>query len=71
MRKIKEIARLRFAAGRTYTEIAAAVRVARSTVQTAVSRLKRACIRLNRGRNRLLCRYRTLRRCAASYRVKG
>ena len=39
MRKIKEIARLRFAAGRTYTEIAAAVRVARSTVQTAVSRL--------------------------------
>ena len=39
MRKIKEIARLRFAAGRTHTEIAAAVRVARSTVQTAVSRL--------------------------------
>ena len=42
MRKIKEIARLRFAAGRTYTEIASAVGVARSTVQTTVSRLASA-----------------------------
>ena len=39
MRKLKEIARLRFEAGRSYTEIASAVGVSRSTVQTAVSRL--------------------------------
>ena len=39
MRRLKEIARLRFEAGRTYTEIASAVGVARSTVQTALSRL--------------------------------
>lgn len=39
MRKLKEIARLKFDAGRTYDEIASAVGVARSTVQTAVRRL--------------------------------
>lgn len=42
MRKIKEIARLCFDAGRTYTEIASAVGVARSTVQTMLSRLASA-----------------------------
>lgn len=42
MRKLKEIARLKFAAGRTFDEIASAVGVARSTVQTAVSRLSSA-----------------------------
>ena len=39
MRKLKEIARRRFEAGRSYTEIASAVGVSRSTVQTAVRRL--------------------------------
>ena len=42
MRKIKEIARLCFEAGRTYTEISSAVGVARSTVQTMLSRLASA-----------------------------
>jgi len=42
MRKIKEIARLRFEAGRTYPEIAAAVGVACSTVQLALGRLSAA-----------------------------
>lgn len=42
MRKLKEIARLRFEAGRTLEEIASAVGVARSTVQTAVRRLHSA-----------------------------
>lgn len=39
MRKLKEIARLRFDAGRTFTEIASAAGVARSTVQLAVQRM--------------------------------
>ena len=42
MRKIKEIARLRFEAGRTYPEIATAVGVACSTVQLALGRLSSA-----------------------------
>ena len=42
MRKLREIARLKFAAGRTFEEIAAAVGIARSTVQTALGRLSAA-----------------------------
>jgi transposase len=40
MRKLKEIARLRFEAKRSYNEIAAAAGVARSTVQLAVARMQ-------------------------------
>jgi transposase len=39
MRKLKEIARLRFEAGRTLQEVAASVGVARSTVQLALQRM--------------------------------
>lgn len=39
MRKLREIARLRFEAGRTLQEIASAVGVVRSTVQLALRRL--------------------------------
>jgi transposase len=39
MRKLREIARLRFEAGRTLQEIASAVGVARSTVQLTLQRL--------------------------------
>lgn len=42
MRKLREIARLRFEAGRTFVEIASSVGVARSSVQLAVQRLKAA-----------------------------
>ena len=42
MRKLREIARLKFAAGRTFEEIAAAVGIARSTVQTVLGRLSAA-----------------------------
>lgn len=42
MRKLREIARLRFEASRTLAEIAAAVGASRSTVQEALSRLSRA-----------------------------
>jgi transposase len=42
MRKLKEIARLRFEAGRTLREIAGAVGVARSTVQLTLQRLASA-----------------------------
>ncbi len=42
MRKLKEIARLKFEAGRTMDEIAAAAGVARSTVQTALERMAAA-----------------------------
>ena len=42
MRKLKEIARLKFEAGRTFDEIAAAVGIARSTVQTVLGRLSAA-----------------------------
>ena len=42
MRKLREIARLKFATGRTFEEIAAAVGIARSTVQTALGRLSAA-----------------------------
>lgn len=42
MRKLREIARLRFEASRTLAEIAAAVGSSRSTVQEALSRLSRA-----------------------------
>mgnify|MGYP000857571315 CR=1 FL=1 len=42
MRKLKEIARLRHEAGRSYSEIAAAAGVARSTVQMALVRLAKA-----------------------------
>lgn len=42
MRKLKEIARLRFEAGRTMDEIAAAAGVARSTVQMALTRMAAA-----------------------------
>ena len=42
MRKLREIARLKLAAGRTFEEIAAAVGIARSTVQTALGRLSAA-----------------------------
>lgn len=42
MRKLKEIARLRFEAGRTFTEIASAAGVARSTVQLTVQRMTEA-----------------------------
>jgi len=39
MRKLKEMARLRYEAGRTLDEVAAAAGVARSTVQTALERM--------------------------------
>lgn len=42
MRKLKEIARLRFEARRTFTEIAAAVGAARSTVQLTLQRMTAA-----------------------------
>jgi transposase len=42
MRKLREIARLRFQAGRTLQEIASAVGVARSSVQLALQRLEAA-----------------------------
>lgn len=42
MRKLKEIARLRFEAGRTFTEIASAAGVARSTVQLTLQRMTAA-----------------------------
>jgi len=42
MRKLKEVARLRYEAGRTLEEIATAAGVARSTVQTALARMLRA-----------------------------
>jgi len=42
MRKLKEMARLKFEAGRTLDEIAAAAGVARSTVQTALQRMAAA-----------------------------
>ncbi len=42
MRKLKEIARLRFEAGRTLQEIAGAVGVARSTVQLTLQRMTEA-----------------------------
>jgi len=42
MRKLKEIARLKFEAGRTFEEIASAVGVARSTVQVTLQRLQSA-----------------------------
>ena len=42
MRKLKEIARLRYEAGRSYSEIAAAAGVARSTVQVTLARLSKA-----------------------------
>lgn len=42
MRKLREIARLRFEAGRTLDEIAAAAGAARSTVQTALERMATA-----------------------------
>lgn len=42
MRKLREIARLRFEAGRTFVEIASSVGVARSSLQLAVQRLKAA-----------------------------
>lgn len=42
MRKLKEIARLRFEAGRTLQEVAASVGVARSTVQLALQRMAAA-----------------------------
>lgn len=42
MRKLKEIARLRFEAGRTLQEIAGAVGVARSTVQLTLQRMTQA-----------------------------
>ncbi len=41
MRKLKQIARLKFEAGRTCEEIVSAVSVDRSTVQTASSPLSR------------------------------
>lgn len=41
MRKLKEMARLRYEAGRTLDEIAASAGVARSTVQTALARMIR------------------------------
>jgi transposase len=41
MRKLKELARLRYEAGRTLDEIAASAGVARSTVQTALARMIR------------------------------
>ena len=45
MRKLKEIARLRYEAGRSYSEIAAAAGVARSTVQVRLARLSKAGLR--------------------------
>jgi transposase len=42
MRKLKEVARLRYEAERTLEEIATAAGVARSTVQTALKRMTRA-----------------------------
>jgi hypothetical protein len=42
MRKLKEMARLRYEAGRTLDEIAASAGVARSTVQTALERMAKA-----------------------------
>jgi transposase len=42
MRKLKELARLRYEAGRTLDEIATSAGVARSTVQTALARMVRA-----------------------------
>ena len=42
MRKLREIARLKFEASRTFDEIAAAVGIARSTVQTTLGRLAAA-----------------------------
>lgn len=42
MRKLREIARLRFEAGRTLDEIAASAGVARSTVQLALTRIEAA-----------------------------
>ena len=42
MRKLREIARLKFEAERTFDEIAAAVGIARSTVQTTLGRLAAA-----------------------------
>ena len=42
MRKLREIARLRFEAGRTLTEISKAAGVSRSTVQLALSRMQGA-----------------------------
>ena len=39
-RKLKELARLRYEAGRSYSEIAAAAGVARLTVQVALARLR-------------------------------
>ena len=42
MRKLKEIARLRFEAGRTLQEIAGSVGVARSTVQLTLQRMAAA-----------------------------
>ena len=42
MRKLREIARLRFEAGRTLQEIASAAGVARSTVQVTLQRLTAA-----------------------------
>jgi len=42
MRQLSSVARLRFAEGRSYSEIAGSIGIARSTVQAAVARFTQA-----------------------------